>query len=357
MAIRGPSGYTDAIRFGQSTGLNVTIDAADLLDYEIRDAESYATILRGADVELSQLEPGPLRGHHLRVGLPGGEISWVLTNLPLRGRGRFAAGVWTLSVVTGSASRSLQHGIEVSTGTVFMHQPGVEHDGIYGRDFSIVCLGIRDELFAETISNEFPELSDLRSQPWRVSEPAAERRSDLVAQFEQAALVLRTDEDVRRSFSARLAMQDELLAAFFEALTEGILPSPTVAVSHAAALVRRAEDLAAAPEEISDVRPLSVRDLCVRCGTPRRTLNHAFQTVLGMGPATYLRRLRLNQVRRLLRQPSANDQPTRVTEIALEHGFWHLGRFSSQYRELFGESPHQSTRRNEGRVFEARHLG
>ena len=28
-----------------------------------------------------------------------------------------------------------------------------------------------------------------------------------------------------------------------------------------------------------------------------------------------------------------------VREAALAHGFWHLGRFSSVYREAFGESP------------------
>ncbi len=91
----------------------------DFLDYEITDVEAYSTMLRGANVELIQLEPGPLRGHHLRTGLPGGEISWIVTNLPLRGRGHFPAGIWTLSVVTGAASRALQHGVEVSVGTQF----------------------------------------------------------------------------------------------------------------------------------------------------------------------------------------------------------------------------------------------
>ena len=52
--------------------MNKTNPTADFLDYEIRDVEAYATLLRGADVEISQLEPGPLRGHHLRVGIPGG---------------------------------------------------------------------------------------------------------------------------------------------------------------------------------------------------------------------------------------------------------------------------------------------
>jgi transcriptional regulator GlxA family with amidase domain len=133
-------------------------------------------------------------------------------------------------------------------------------------------------------------------------------------------------------------IQDELLAAFLEALAEGTPPPPQLALTHAAAMVRRAEEIAGGPEPW----PLSVSELCSGCGVPRRTLNHAFQQVLGMGPATYLRRIRLNRVRRSLRQTGASAEPRRVTEIALEHGFWHPGRFSSQYRQLFGESPSQS---------------
>ena len=60
--------------------------------------------------------------------------------------------------------------------------------------------------------------------------------------------------------------------------------------------VRRAEELAGKLAGESDSQPLWVGDLCVGCGVPRRTLSHAFQQVLDMGPVTYLRRVRLNQV-------------------------------------------------------------
>ena len=328
----------------------MTSEAAEFMDYEITDAESYAVLLRGADMEISQLEPGPLRGHHLRANLPGGEISWIVTNLPLRGRGRFPPGMWTLSVVTRSASRSLQHGVEVRSGSLVYHRPGAKHDGIYGRDFSVVCLCVRDELLAETVKNEFPELSDLLGQRWRVYEPTEDKRRELIAQFEQAATIVRTDAHVRRSPAAKSVMQDELLAAFLEALAEGTTPLPMLALSRAAALVRRAEELASELVNREDGQPFSVGDLCSGCGVPRRTLNQAFQETLNMGPATYLRRLRLNQVRRSLRQPRARAEPKSVTATALDHGFWHLGRFSSQYRELFGQSPRESLRRNDNRA-------
>ena len=52
-------------------------------------------------------------------------------------------------------------------------------------------------------------------------------------------------------------------------------------------------------------------------------------------PMVLLRNRRLDAVRaRLLQQPSPC-----VTDAALEFGFGHLGRFSSYYRERFGEAP------------------
>ena len=41
----------------------------------------------------------------------------------------------------------------------------------------------------------------------------------------------------------------------------------------------------------------------------------------------------------------ARDRPARVTDIAMDHGFVHLGRFAEQYRRFFGETPSQTLRR------------
>ncbi|SFL73240.1 helix-turn-helix transcriptional regulator [Geodermatophilus ruber] len=81
-------------------------------------------------------------------------------------------------------------------------------------------------------------------------------------------------------------------------------------------------------------QPLTVTDLAAAAGSSARRLQEAFGAHLGQSPMSYLRDVRLDQVRRLLA-----DGGSSVTEAALACGFTHLGRFSAAYRERFGELP------------------
>ena len=72
----------------------------------------------------------------------------------------------------------------------------------------------------------------------------------------------------------------------------------------------------------------------------RRTLHHAFSQVLGINPVTYVRNVRLHQARRALR--AVANAPGKVRDVAVDHGFWHLGLFAQHYKTLFGESPSQT---------------
>ena len=104
-------------------------------------------------------------------------------------------------------------------------------------------------------------------------------------------------------------------------------------------LVQRAEMLALADLDKS----LHVAALSHTLGVSERTLRKAFNNTYGLPPCRHLRMLRLFQVRRALL--SAHDQVVTVTEIATSFGFAELGRFSVEYRKVFGESPSVTLRR------------
>jgi AraC family ethanolamine operon transcriptional activator len=87
--------------------------------------------------------------------------------------------------------------------------------------------------------------------------------------------------------------------------------------------------------------PLTILEVCSRVGTSRRKLNYCFQDVLGTTPIKYLRSLRLNGVRRALRQAPPG---VTIQDIASHWGFWHLSQFAQDYKHLFGELPSDTLR-------------
>ena len=81
--------------------------------------------------------------------------------------------------------------------------------------------------------------------------------------------------------------------------------------------------------------PISLVDLAKAIDVSPRTLHVLCHRHRGVAPMVLLRQLRLEAARRrLLAEPH-----TRVTDVAWEFGFGHLGRFSAYNRERFGELP------------------
>lgn len=87
--------------------------------------------------------------------------------------------------------------------------------------------------------------------------------------------------------------------------------------------------------------PLTLGSLCQQAGVGERSLQKAFELRRGMSPMRFVTERRLEAAhRRLARGAECGG----VTRVAMDLGFDHLGRFSSAYRELFGQSPSQLLR-------------
>jgi AraC-like DNA-binding protein len=88
---------------------------------------------------------------------------------------------------------------------------------------------------------------------------------------------------------------------------------------------------------------ITVTDVADHLGISLRSLQVGFRQWRETTPTAFLRQVRLQLVRdELLR----SGQEANVTTIALRHGFSHLGRFSAQYRSVFGEDPSATLRRS-----------
>ncbi|WP_409266985.1 helix-turn-helix domain-containing protein, partial [Pseudomonas sp. KCJK8521] len=106
------------------------------------------------------------------------------------------------------------------------------------------------------------------------------------------------------------------------------------------AIMRRVSEWAAdCPEET-----LNLVELADVAGVSLRQLQQAFKAFTGMPPAHWLRLRRLNGARRDL----LHGGEVTVAEVAMRWSFWHLGRFSESYRQLFKEFPSETLKRGRG---------
>lgn len=152
-------------------------------------------------------------------------------------------------------------------------------------------------------------------------------------------------ENLHRQLNARLDKspnsdgQQDLENALFGLMADAYLYARPEFASNASRvhqprrIVRKAEECFMAAEG----RPVSLADLCAAAGVSKSTLYLAFHNLCGESPLAYF------QKRRFMRARSAllNAAPERgaIKRAALDAGLTELGRFSVEYKHLFGEAP------------------
>jgi len=92
--------------------------------------------------------------------------------------------------------------------------------------------------------------------------------------------------------------------------------------------------------------PLTLGDVCDAAGVNARTLQHTFRRYHGCSPMTFLRKVRLQAARDALLNP---DEGTTVAAQAAQWGFFHFGRFSRAYRDVYSELPSETLQRSRRR--------
>ncbi len=130
----------------------------------------------------------------------------------------------------------------------------------------------------------------------------------------------------------------DIITDRFELLFQKSMICDTSRIADAERIYKMVRDrIFDAPDE-----PHTVRSLSRNLGISTFKLRDASQSFTPMPLDKLLTLLRLNGARRdLLR---ARRSPRKVSDIAMDWGFFHWSRFSLRYRLLFGETPSQTLR-------------
>lgn len=301
-----------------------------------RDADEHARNLSQWDQRYDQLSSGAFVGEVTELWLPNSQVFVERANQQLRQ----TCAAWSRSVWFGipdMADGLMAMGSKsLSSRAVCIRDGGAEFDLLTAPDFNLFGVVVDRERFALYLDQTLHLDLDRLLQQGDVRDLAPGRKEHVCRKL---ANIL--DDASASEGDGESAL--DLQARIFEALA-GMLacnesqPAASNRTRHQYQQVvdkvrRRVLDKPEAPP--------SIAELCDAFHISRRALQNCFEDMTGLPPLSYVRSLRLNEVRRRLRSDSTRP----ISSIAYDWGFSHLSQFALDYRRLFGELPSETARR------------
>jgi len=93
---------------------------------------------------------------------------------------------------------------------------------------------------------------------------------------------------------------------------------------------------------------VTIKSITERFNVSDKTLESSFKALFGITPKRFKYLLRLNHAHEELQ--NADKETTNVSDIAMKWGFLHFGRFSKDYKALFGVLPSESLKRTSAQL-------
>lgn len=312
------------------------------------DIEEQAARLDGWNQVYEQMTPGRFVGNLHELRFSGVQLFRETANQAVHESGTPWPGSRAVGVPIEMESTALFRGQPVDTDSLVTLGPADELDFYAPRRLDILGLAIdAGVLEAHARRVEHRDIGTVFGTG-SVFKPGAAR----VDEFRRALLSVLQALDVNPTAlqfrPAQRVLEQSLLGAVVAVVADDVA-SPELARPRRRHIVDSAKDFMRS--RIAET--ITVADLCIELGVSRRTLQYSFQEVLGINPVRFLRAMRLNGVRRDFRDPGA--RPSSVQETAANWGFWHLGHFVTDYKQMFGELPSETLRRTRRPAAVARH--
>jgi AraC family transcriptional regulator, ethanolamine operon transcriptional activator len=304
-----------------------------------RDVDEQAALISDWAEQYQQISPGPFTGNLRQVQFGNTQLFSETVSQRVHEVGAAWPGSLVLALVRNASEPLRWRGHSVGATGVACFRGNHEFDIVVPACSEILAVAIDSADFHRYAEAVSADEALLRSPgvPQLLSSPVLHSRlaNLLDATLQTAAEAPHVLQQPQVQRSLREALYDQLI----DLKEDPHQAAVTLNASARCALVAAVRDYAQAQ---SNEMP-SVADLCRVFGVSRRSLQYAFEEVVGMNPLAYLRALRLNAVRRAIKKA---EPDTPVMETAARWGFWHPSYFTASYKKLFGELPSATRQRH-----------
>lgn len=298
------------------------------------DIEDFIASGKQVDVHKVQLEPGVLEYHLEEIDLGDIRVRQVTINKQMQIEWCQPHG-WTSFVLSPPQIEGIcnhqDHTLLADTLAVLY--PGTEQSFKCTSNWRDLEIMVSDAALAE-VGRNFCNPKKQENLKLSLSQQQAERlRSACLSAFQDEKLLnqLRVDGEHKRHF--RNIVIGELGLVLASESNPLSTSSRTPSQRHL--LVRRALELI----QKNNPSTLNAAELGNQLGTTQRSLQRAFNEVLGVSPYQYLMLERLNSSRHKLRH---GMDDTTIASLAAHSGFPSASDFSRHYKRFYGELPSQT---------------
>jgi AraC-like DNA-binding protein len=302
------------------------------------DPQQYQAAIRGATVEVLPATGGNFRAKLMQIDFHRLWLQRGRESLPRIMNGPAHADRAGIEFPIGTDQPIVRHrGIDVAPGEiVFADTDTVSRRSFASCDWGSMSLTLADLAMAgrALVGRELT-----RPSAMCVTRPAPALMTHLLTLHAGAAELAETAPEKLAHPQVARSLEQGLTRAMVRCLAEGTPVKIRAATCRHSAVMARFEELL----EANMYESLYVAEICAAIGVTARMLRVCCHEYLGMGPVRYLWLRRMHLARRALLL--ADSMTATVTGIATGHGFWELGRFSVEYRALFGESPSTTLQR------------
>lgn len=307
---------------------------ARTLSLRTRNFEELAESAVGWDQEYYQMAPGRFEGRIDLLQIGSSQVYRETWGRKIRYRGTAPPGAYGFALPLSQRGKSRWIGRPAFSNTVVLQAPDREADLVSADYWDALVLAIPEAEMVSVVSGFSDRVCisrDLHGVVTLQQGVADKLRAvglDLLHQSTSASSV----DDVQTA-----CLTEQFAQLFLWELVSALDGSDyTIAPTKSTELVRQATDLVLSDPK----RRMGLTDICAYLNVSLRRLHYSFQAATEDSPAIWLRRVRLNQVHKILLASSPDD--VLVKQVAIDHGFLHLGHFAMQYRILFGCSPSQT---------------
>lgn len=312
--------------------------------FEFQDADEFAPAIQGADVELIQTSANLTGGRVTEIHFGSVVLQYCRIAFGCLARASLHENPVSLMVPFTIQGPAVCNGHSMSHESFLVHGNRADYYSKTPTGFEWVLLPFKTDAILHTIAaltqQEPPELREncLSIRPPRAVMTAVHRLLLTAVETAQRNPHILTSEKALRSLERSIQTVVALALSYHRPDESPHHQGTTRSHSFVLRLVE-----AYLEAHISE--PVYLAELCAATGASERTLQQVFRQSYGVSPLQYLKLRRLNLARQCLRD--GISEQTRITDVALDCGFWELGRFAVDYKALFGESPsHTLQRRN-----------